>query len=190
MNSSPSLGKIMVGNLAMMACCVFYLIWWYFAFNPNKDYAFALKAVLLVLTIVPGVFGLVQLCMGVKGLRTGAEGIKSSTIILAGIGVYIVMLLATYFIAHRQVTTELALIIGWTVLELCVTNAVYNAGIMDRLNALTLVFILAAVSIVALVCYLAYYDLGKMAAFYDGMVPLILCAVVMLYQTVILGKSS
>ena len=190
MDSVQSVGKIMVGNLGMMACIVFYLIWWYIAFNPNKDFPYAAKAALLVLTVIPGIFGLVQLIKGIRLLSGSAGGVKPLTIVLAGVGVYVVMLLATYFLAHRQVTTELALIIGVSVLELCVENALYSAGVVDRLDMLIYIFFLVVVSLVSLVCYLSYYNLGKMAAFYDGMVPLALFLILILYQTGVLAKSS
>jgi len=41
---------------------------------------------------------------------------------------YVVLLVVTLFIFHRQVTTELLLITGWAALELTVISALNGAG--------------------------------------------------------------
>jgi len=60
------------------------------------------------------------------------------------------------------VTTELILIVGWTVL------------------------MLSENSVISLICYIIYYKLGKKAGFWDGILPLILVTIYMAIETAVI----
>ena len=65
-------------------------------------------------------------------------------------------------------------------MEICACDALLGAGFVSRGAFVVLTLIVLAAALVSMLCYLKYYDLEPMKAFYDGMVPLILFAVVML----------
>ncbi len=49
-----------------------------------------------------------------------------------GIISYILLLVITSKLLHRQVTSELFIIVGWTVLELCFVNAMYRCSVAGK----------------------------------------------------------
>ena len=95
-----------------------------------------------------------------------------------------VLFLVTYLIFKRQVTTELFLIVGWAVLELCAVNVLYGMGQFQLTGAVVFAVIIAAAALISLICYIFYYKLGQTAGYIDGMIPLILAAVVMSVITI------
>ena len=179
------IGRIQGGNLAMVACCIFYLIWWSIAFNPNRKFAMTPKVVLFLCTFAAGLAGVLLMVDGINRLQPERGSITNVGIVAAGFIAYFVLLALTYLIMHRQVTTELALIVGWTVLEACVVNSLYRAGLMGVTPAIAAVVVIVVAAVIGMACYLAYYNLEAQVAFYDGMVPLILFAVVEAFMIVL-----
>ena len=100
-----------------------------------------------------------------------------------GIAVYLVLMAGSGAILHRQVTAELLLIVGWTVLQICVLDA---AGAMTgELTRMSLFMVLAMlVAVASFLAYLAYYNLSPVAGYIDGMVPLLLCGGLMLAEII------
>lgn len=74
--------KMLIGNLLLIVCCVFYLAWWLIAFKPEG---------------------------AIKGFKSGWLLIPA--VIFGGIAVYVILLLATAIFMKRQVTTELLIVI-------------------------------------------------------------------------------
>lgn len=89
-----------------------------------------------------------------------------------------VLLVVTYLFFKRPVTTELLLIVGWAMLALTEINALYGMTVFSRKTALIFCGITAGAALASLVCYVLYYRLGNMAGYIDGMIPLVLAAVV------------
>ncbi len=89
----------------------------------------------------------------------------------------------------RQVTTELFLIVGWTVLMFLELNALYGMGHYTRTVTILLFVITVVAAAVGLVCYLLYYNLDKVKGYVDGMIPLLLVAVMMAVVTVSVAVS-
>ena len=99
---------------------------------------------------------------------------------------YIVLLILTNVLMHRQVTTELMLIVFWACMQICACDALYGADVISRAVFIVLAVIVLVFAAAGMICYLKYYDLPPMTAFYDGMVPLILFAVCMIGEAVYL----
>ena len=177
--------KLFAGNLLFAACCVAYLFWWSVAFRPGYTAPGALKFGLFFITAALGVAGLSIIIQGCRLAGAGAqEGSQPGThylgIIAASAAAYIILLLLTNLLMHRQVTTELMLIVFWACMEVCACNALFGTGAISAKAFGILVAIVLVAAIASMICYLKYYDLEPMPAFYDGMVPLILFALVMI----------
>lgn len=102
------------------------------------------------------------------------------SMLLGGIVLYILLLFWTSYLMHRQVTTELLLIIGWGMLVFCEMNTLYGSHAFTSAAAIIGCVVAAIFVITSMVCYLAYYDLEPMKGFYDGMIPLILVGIYMI----------
>ena len=170
-------GKILAGNLLFAACCVVYLLWWSVAFRPGYSASMLIKGGLFLVTAV---LGIAALAMIIQGCARADSPVRFIFIIAAGAAVYIILLLLTNLLMHRQVTTELMLIVFWACMEICALGALTGEGIFSGRAFAVLAVITLAAAAAGMICYLKYYDLAPMPAFYDGMVPLILFAVVMI----------
>ena len=170
-------GKILAGNLLFAVCCIVYLLWWSVAFRPDYTAPMMLKSMLFLATAV---FGIGALAVIIQGCLNAESPIRYLYIIGAGIAAYIILLLLTSFLMQRQVTTELMLIVFWACMEICACGALWGEGVFSGKNFAALAVIVVAAAAAGMICYLKYYDLPPMPAFYDGMVPLILFAVVMI----------
>ena len=165
--------RILIGQILLILCCVFYLVWWYRGYRPGAavQRAGGINGILLLITAAFGVAGL--LC-SLKQISGAAEPRISPGVIAAGgIVVYAVLLIVTQFVFHRIVTAELFLIVGWTVLEMTVISRLDAAGMLPGNGFRILCLVIAAAFAVSLVLYVAYYRMEEMKAFYAAMVPLI-----------------
>ena len=70
---------------------------------------------LLLSTAAFGIAGVVLSLTKVPAIRS--PKIESIWILTAGIAAYVILLLITRFAFNRIVTTELILIVGWTILD-------------------------------------------------------------------------
>lgn len=186
-------GKIFWGNVLLIVCSLFYLAWWCAAFKPRADAGIVKTSVLFGFTAAAGIGGLVLVVKGVlasSGAGGSKAGLSNTAILLGGIGAYVLLLIATSVFLKRQVTSELLIIIGWTVLELCVINVMAGAGCLSTRVAFISGGAAIVAAIISLVCYLQYYRLEPYAGYVCGMVPLILAALVMLGITASLVLSS
>ena len=93
-------------------------------------------------------------------------------ICIAGVILYIFLLFLTGKLLGRPVTTELFLINGWLVLELCVINAAAGEG-RAMSHIMIAIIIVAVLWAVSMVLYMLYYRMEPGPAFYAAMVPLI-----------------
>ena len=94
-------------------------------------------------------------------------------IIVGGIIGYIVLLVVTRYIFNRVVTSELFLIIGWTMLETAVINQLNADGTLGETGYEIMCGVIAAAFIISMVLYVAYYRMEEMKAFYAAMIPLV-----------------
>ena len=170
---SAGLNLLKAGCLALVFCCIFYLIWWSAAFHPTKKYPMRPKVILFLCTLAAGILGVICTLRGILNLPAARPGLSAILIVIIGVIAYFILLYVTNRFLHRQVTTELLLIAGWSVMELCVMNSLYRAAVLDAPSALLWSGIILFTAASALFCYLAYYRLPPEQAFRDGMIPLL-----------------
>lgn len=171
------IGKLFWGQLLLILCCALYLAFWSVGYNPHVSFRMAPKAALFACTALCGAAGVVLAVSGINA--TEQKPVPQLAIVLAGVGAYVLLLLLSLWIWKRQVTTELALILAWAVLELSTLNALAGAHAWSRPWLVGFAVIVAIAVAGSMVCYLLYYRLPENTAFVVGMVPLILLALVM-----------
>lgn len=171
--------RIIIGQVFLIICCAFYLIWWYRGYRPGVSVSrgSGVNGILLLVTAGFGIAGIVFSLMPIP--ETNGPKIRPVVILIAGIAGYILLLLITRFAFQRVVTTELFLIVGWTMLEMTVINRLNAAGFLPDKGFNIMCAVIAAAFIVSIVLYVAYYRMEEMKAFYAAMVPLITEAVSM-----------
>ena len=171
--------RVMIGQMLLILCCIFYLIWWYRGFRPNVivSRVGGVNGILLMITAVLGLAGIFISMTHIPAVTKPKT--DSSVIVLGGIVLYIGLLLVTRLVFRRIVTTELILIVGWTVLELTVINRLNAAGYLSEGKFFAICIVIAIAFLVSMVLYVAYYRMEEMKAFYAAMVPLITESVAM-----------
>jgi len=165
--------RIITGQILLIICCAFYLIWWYRGYRPGVSVSQigGLNGVLLFITMALGISGVTFSLMPVS--KVWEPKIYPMAIIGAGIGVYIILLLVTKFIFHRIVTAELFLIVTWTTLEVMVINRLCAGGFLSDNGFTFLCAVIMAAFVISMILYIAYYRMEEMKAFYAAMIPLV-----------------
>lgn len=171
--------QMFLGDILLVCCCVFYLLWWMIAFKPAGAVKGMKSGWLLIPAFFFGVVSVVMIVRGAKGVNSGSSFFSAGTVLLAGAASYIVLFLVTWLALHRQVTTELFLIVGWTALAFLESNALYGLEIITRNGAVGLFAAAAAAAVLSMICYVLYYGLDGRAGYVDGMIPLILSGIYM-----------
>ena len=172
---------IKLGQGILIVCCIFYLIWWAVAFRPSHgdSHIRGMDGILLLITVVAGLSGLAVNMMGILKMPP-EEGFTPGGIILAaGILTYLVLLFGTRVLFHRQVTSELFLIIGWSMLEVTSINRAFAWEAVTIDKAVFFLIITAIAATLSLFFYLQYYKVKPMTGYLFGMVPLITEAITM-----------
>lgn len=187
MNSA--FGRVITGQIILVICCIFYLIWWSISYRPgvtvNRESG--LNGILLLITAVSGLSGVALSVIGANGLPDVIEPkLNGAWIVAGGIAAYFILMAATYSAFHRPVTTELILITGWAVLELTVISALNAAQRMSDTGFWSMIAVIASAFAISMVLYVLYYRMEPMKAFYAAMVPLITEGVSMLVSLIML----
>ncbi len=167
------------GSLLLVGCCAFYLLWWLLAFRPTGAVKGLRSGWLLIPALLLGIAAVVMILRGVNAAETSRSFFSARTVLLVGAVAYAALLVLTRLAFHRQVTTELLLIVGWTVLAFLAGNALYGLGVVTRNGALGLFAAAVLIAVASMVCYVLYYGLGDRAGYIDGMIPLMIVAVYM-----------
>ena len=172
---------LLCGHIFLIICCIFYLIWWCFAFRPGYEGSrISGKAGFLLL--ITAFFGIVGVALSITGLNqpcSRAAMIPSTIIVIGGISIYLFLMIGSSVLLHRRVTTELILIVGWLMIEFL---SYQSAWYLEWLNAGITVFLMilaAAAALLSLFFYLQYYRVSESRGYVYGMVPLITEAVCM-----------
>ena len=170
---------IITGQILLILCCIVYLIWWYRGFRPGiyVSRAGGVNGALLLITMVLGFAGVVFSLMPAEKIREPL--ISQSMIVICGIAAYFILLVVTKVFFNRVVTTELFLIVGWTMLETIVADRLYAIGSLSSRSFSAITVIIAAAFLIGIVLYVAYYRMEEMRAFYAAMVPLVVDAIAM-----------
>ncbi len=171
--------QMLMGNVLLILCCAFYLAWWLIAFKPVGAVKGMKSGWLLLPAFVFGIAAIIQIVRGSGGEGIRALLIPKMVILIGGLAVYIILLIVTRKLMGRPVTTELLLIVGWTVITFLELNALYGLGEYSKAAAVIFMIITVVAAVVGLICYLLYYGLDAKTGYIDGMIPLILIAVMM-----------
>ena len=171
--------QIITGQILLILCCAVYLVWWYRGFRPgiHVNRAGGINGVLLMITAVLGFAGVIFSLTPVESIRDPLVG--QGRIVICGVAAYLILLLVTRFFFNRVVTTELLLIVGWTILETVVADRLYACGVLNGNGFTTIAIIIAAAFLIGIVLYVAYYRMEEMRAFYAAMIPLVVDAIAM-----------
>ena len=178
------------GDILLVGCCVFYLLWWALAFKPTGAVKGMRSGWLLIPAFILGITAVVIIIRGAGKVDTANTFFSARTVLLAGMISYAVLLLVTQFALHRQVTTELFLIVGWTALIFLEVNALYGLEIITRNGAAVLFAAAVAATLLSMICYVLYYGLDTWAGYVDGMIPLLLAAVFMAVLAVLIARAG
>ena len=167
------MNRTITGQILLILCCIVYLVWWYRGFRPGVSVSrvSGVNGVLLLVTAVLGLAGVAFSLMHDEA--PSPWKISPVSIIIGGVAGYFVLLVVTRFIFHRVVTSELFLIIGWTMLETAVIDQLNAQGVLGDRGFAIMCVVIAAAFIISMVLYVAYYKMEEMKAFYVAMVPLV-----------------
>ncbi len=180
--------KMFWGDIWLTGCCIFYLLWWILAFRPAGAVKGIKSGWLLIPALILGVAAAVMIIRGAAGADTDGSFFSSEIILAAGAVSYMILLIATQFIFHRQVTSELFLIVAWTGLAFLEINALYALGFLAWNKAVVLFAAAVIAAALSMICYMLYYDLSGWAGYVDGMIPLLLVAVFMAALAVLIVR--
>ena len=167
------MNRVITGQILLILCCAVYLIWWYRGFRPGVSISrvSGMNGVLLAVTVILGIAGIVLCLLHTETSSTWK--VSPLFIIIGGIIGYIILLVVTRYFFKRMVTSELFLIIGWTMLETTVINRLNADGILGENDFTAMCIVITAAFIVSIVLYVAYYKMDEMRAYYTAMVPLV-----------------
>lgn len=183
-------GQFIQGNILLFACCVFYLAWWLTAFKPEGAVKGMKSGWLLLPAAVTGILAVVKIVTGIGRINMDSAAVSSAQICLIGIIAYAVLLTFTWLLMKRPATTELLLIVGWTTMVTAEVNALYTAHAFGQGQAAALLTASVVMALVSLVCYLVYYRLDAVKGYYDGMVPLVIVAVMTGIMLIVIFKDD
>lgn len=171
--------RMIKGQILLILCCFFYLIWWYRCYRPDITVS-RISGVNGALFLLTAAFGITGVIFSLTPADAANEPkINGSAIIISGIVGCVVLFLITRYGFHRMVTTELYLIVGWTMLEMSVINRLNAAGNLSDRNFAVMCIVISAAFLISMVLYVVYYRMEEMKAYYAAMIPLITAAVTM-----------
>ncbi|HEY0240216.1 MAG TPA: hypothetical protein VGC37_16395 [Friedmanniella sp.] len=168
---------IVIGEVLLVVCSLSYLVWWTITFRPSGRTAPG-GGFFLGGAVLGGLGGLVLLAVGIAALLPQASAPALGATIVAGVLVGVLLVYVTSTVAHRPVTTELPLIVVWATVQLAAGITLRTAGVLGAPAASAWFVATAIATLVGLACYLIFYRLDPVPAYWVGMVPLALDGVV------------
>lgn len=173
--------ELRVGCLFLIACTVCYLIWWMIAFAPEQKVSKTWCIMVLLLTVMAGLTGVYISIKGILKFDKVSLIVPIPTILIGATITYLLLLVISYVLLKRPVTTELILIVLWSSLEFMIQSILYSYHLISRSSSIIGVILIIAGVIIGLICYLLYYRLEAKAAYISAMIPLIVYGLVMGY---------
>ena len=177
-NFTAPLWEIFAGNLLLLFCSLFYLVWWVVSFRPNSSGGSA-GVFYITAAFITGVAAIALMSGGINSLSQDSKSLPVRFILLGSAALFLVLLLVTAIAFHRIVTSELIIIHIWAALELSVVAVLYGTGRFSSGRAATLAALVGIATVIGLICYVLYYRLDGTASYWNGMVPLMMDAFVM-----------
>lgn len=166
--------QIVIGNILFIVCCGFYLAWWLLAFKPDSAITGIKTGWLLLPACFAGLLGVILALSGILAKTPGRPLLPRGFILFGGIALFCILLAVTVLLLRRPATSELLLIVGWSMLAVAEINTLFGAGFFSHRLSVGFLTGIGVVLIVSLVCYTLYYRLDSRAGYIDGMIPLIL----------------
>lgn len=163
---------IVVGEVLLVVCSLSYLVWWSLTFRPSARTPPG-SGLFLAGAVLSGLGGLILLAVGIVALLPKASWTALVATLVGGVVVGALLLHVTSSVAHRPVTTELPLIVVWTTMQLAAGVTLQTSGVLRLSAAVTWILAIAIAALVGLVCYLIFYRLDPIPAYWVGMVPLV-----------------
>ena len=176
------MSKILAGNWLLVICSIFYLAWWLITFRPPQPKGTMPGTICLTMAFASGLGGLYLVLkeMASPTVVHQNNGLNGFLILTCGAVLYVVLLVMTKAVFHRQVTSELLIITGWVILETAICNYMYMTGLFTMKDAVIFSVVILIAGIVSLICYILYYELPYVKGYIDGCIPLILVMIVMI----------
>jgi len=172
--------EIFAGNLLMFVTIAFYIAWWTVSFRPGGDGKAAGAGIYIIFALLAGVASVASLFHGINALSQMGKGFPLIYILLGAAAFYIVFLVVTKLAFQRPVTSELLLITFWAALEFSAIAVLQSSGRFSPGQALMLLVLVGLASSVGIICYILHYRLDEVARFWNGLIPLVVDAGVML----------
>ena len=181
-----------IGNWLMVVCAGFYLAWWRITFRPPAPEGTPIGSVCIIMAFVSGIGGIALAAIGMND--TSREPVRASLpgvgIVIGGVILYALLLAFSSRIFHRQVTSELMIIVVWMVLELCALNHWYRYGALQQMAVVMLAILVVLTAIASLICYLQYYRVEYEQGYLIGSIPLVLTGAVMIMINIAVAISG
>lgn len=168
---NTSLWKILIGNIGMFLCSMFYLTWWTIAFKPDGS-ANSLSTICLILAFITGIGGIVLACFGITFLSYKTH-FSQWWILAIAFFLYAILFFVTSKLFHRRVTSELVIIFIWATFECCIINVLHGYYRWSPLSYVLWAVVLVAVA-ASIVYYVRYFNLPEEKSYVEGMMPLII----------------
>jgi hypothetical protein len=172
--------EIFAGNLLMVVTIAFYMAWWTVSFRPDGDGKAAGAGFFITVALLAGLASVASLFHGINALSQTGKGFALMYILLGAVAFYLVCLVVTKLVFQRAVTSELLLITVWAALEFSALAVLQGSGRFSAGQTLTLAVLVALATGVGLLCYVLHYRLDEVPRFWNGLVPLIVDAGVLL----------
>jgi hypothetical protein len=170
------LWKIFGGNLLMLVTIMFYIAWWTVTFRPNRTGKAAGAGFLIALALLTGLASITILFSGIESLSQAGTGFAVIYILLGAVAFYLIFLAMTRIAFQRPVTAELLLIIFWAALEGSAIFVLQGNHSISPGQALALVTLVMLATGIGMVCYILHYRLNEPARFWNGLIPLMVDA--------------
>ena len=150
-NFSNPFREILAGNLLLLLCSLFYLIWWVISYRPNSYGTSAAGGLYLTVALITGIAAIAVLSYGINSLAPHSDSLAVKFIWI-GVGVlFLAMLAITTLVFHRIVTSELMLIHIWLALEMSAIAVLYGTGRFGVGTAVTMAVLIGIATIVGLI---------------------------------------
>lgn len=177
-NFTAPLWELFAGNLLFLLCSIFYLVWWIVCFRPNASSGQS-GGVFLAFAFLTGITALILLSVGINAFSATSKALPIRFILIGAVALYLILLSVTAAVFHRQVTSELIIMVIWAALQLSVITVLYGTGRFDFGRTAAAVMLVGAAIVIGMICYVLYYRLDGSSSYIDGMIPLAADAVVM-----------
>lgn len=179
------------GHALMALCALLYLSWWAIFFRPAIPKVTGILYICgvgcIIGAAIAGIAGAVVIGMG--SAKAAAVGSPSGWwFVLGALVVYGILVFVTTRFCHRVVTTELALFVAWSALELACVCILGSSGGLPQTRAIILGCVIVVLFAIMLVCYLLYYTLPPAPSFIDGAIPLALVGIYSLGCALLFGN--